>query len=77
MDRALTIEDGKVVIANEKGISLANRIIIKSFLRILGKIARPLLVSITAQLILAALQSEADAEAFLEDVLDQVDTTAN
>ncbi len=77
MERGLIIEDGKVIIANEKSVSFGNRIIIKSFLRILTKIARPLLVSITAQLVLAAMKSEADAEAFLEDVLEQLDSSPN
>jgi hypothetical protein len=77
MEKAITIENGNVIIANEKGISFANRIIIKSFLKILAKIARPLLVSITAQLIVAALKNEQDAETFLQDVLEQVDTTEN
>lgn len=77
MEKGLIIEGGKVIISNEKGISLGNRIIIKSFLRILAKIARPLLVSISAQLIIAAMKSEEDAEAFLQDVLEEVDSTPN
>jgi hypothetical protein len=77
MERALTIEDGKVIIVNEKGISFGNRIIIKSFLRILAKIARPLLVSITAQLVIAAMNSSEEADAFLQDVLEEVDGNSN
>lgn len=75
MEKGLIIEGGKIIINNEKGISLGNRIIIKSFLKILAKITRPLLVSISAQLILAALKNEEAAEAFLQDVLEEVDST--
>lgn len=77
MAKALTVDNDKVIITNEKTVSFGNRIIIKSFVRIIAKIARPLLVSISAQLILAAMKNEEDAEAFLHDVLEEVDSTSN
>lgn len=73
MAKALFIENQNVVISNEQKISFGNRIIVKSFVKIIGKIARPLLVSITALVIKAASKTEEDAEAFLQDVLDEVD----
>ena len=73
MERALTVEGDKVTFANEKSIGLGTRIIIRTFLRGLTKMARPLLVSITAQILVAALSTENDVSDFLNDVLEEVD----
>lgn len=73
MERALTVEGDKVNFANEKSIGIGTRIIIRTFLRSLTKMARPLLVSITAQILKAALSTENEVSDFLNDVLEEVD----
>jgi hypothetical protein len=77
MAKAMTVVDQKVVFQNEKSIGLGTRIIIKTFVKTLSKIARPLLVSITAQILISALSTENEVSDFLNDVLEEIDPVKN
>jgi len=77
MEKQLVIEGEKAIFSPNSGVSLAGRILIKNFLKILKKLAKPILVTITAQIVKAAAENEDEAETFLRDVLDEIDTDGN